>query len=524
MTNSPDPNGPWKCSGNPPGSHPEVENYGDKCLLCPNTRSGKPKPNGGSPGKDKSKLVTPVSILVVAAILGITWLLLKPRQPVEIAGPEPIPTPTTYNPPPPPPSPTVERYSSGEGVLLIGKSNPDRDRGIEAFKAGNYSQAAQEFEKAVLGDRTSPELQIYLNNAKARQAGTPFVLAVVVPIDSNVTSAEEILRGVADAQTQFNDAKGLNNQLLEIAIANDGNDPAIATEVAQKLANDPNILAVIGHNSSDASKAALVEYEKAGIAMVSPTSTSTELSGNSFFRTLPSDAVSGAKLANHVWNTLILDRVAIFYNPNSSYSNSLYQVFAGKFQQLGGQVVKTIDIADSEFNAKQEIKAIQNQAQAQAIVLFPNTDKTSRAIAIAKANSNEPTSQRLTLLGGDALYSPDTLTSGGNAVEGLILAVPWVAETDYAKRAERRWQGDVSWRTAMSFDATQALIKTLSSGASRTTVLQNLKNTNLSASETAGEALVFEPTGDRQAYPILVEVVRSPGGPKDSPFAFKPIR
>jgi ABC-type branched-subunit amino acid transport system substrate-binding protein len=76
----------------------------------------------------------------------------------------------------------------------------------------------------------------------------------------------------------------------------------------------------------------------------------------------------------------------------------------------------------------------------------------------------------------------------------------------------------------MSFDATQALIKTLSSGASRTTVLQNLKNTNLSASETAGEALVFEPTGDRQAYPILVEVVRSPGGPKGSPFAFKPIR
>ncbi|WP_254173564.1 ABC transporter substrate-binding protein [Planktothrix pseudagardhii] len=523
MTNSPDPNGPWKCSGNPPGSHPEVENYGDKCLLCPNTRLGKPKPNGGSPGKDKSKLVTLVSILVVAAILGVTWLLLKPRQEVEIAGPEPIPTPTTtYNPPPPPPSPTVERYSSGERVLLIGKSNTDRDRGIEAFKAGNYSQAAQEFEKAVLGDRTNPELQIYLNNAKARQAGTPFVLAVVVPIDSNVTSAEEILRGVADAQTQFNDAKGLNNQLLEIAIANDGNDPAIATEVAQKLANDPNILAVIGHNSSDASKAALVEYEKAGIAMVSPTSTSTELSGNSFFRTLPSDAVSGAKLADYAWNTLLLDKVVIFHNPNSSYSKSLEQAFATQFQQLGGQVVKTINIADPNFNAEQEIKAIQNQAQ--AVILFPNTKTTSTAIGVAVANSNQPATQRLKLLGGDALYTPATLTSGSNAVEGLILAVPWVAETEYAKRAERRWLGGVNWRTAMSFDATQALIKTLSSSASRTTVLQNLKNTNLSASETAGEALIFEPTGDRQAYPILVQAVRSSGGPSGSPFAFKPIK
>ena len=521
MTNSPDPNGPWKCSGNPPGSHPEVENYGDKCLLCPNTRSGKPKPNGGSPGKDKGKLAAIVSVLVVAVMGSAALLWIKSKPP--IPEPEPTPTPiTTYNSPPVLPLQPVERYSSGERLLFTGKSNPDRDRGIEAFKAGNYSQAAQEFEKAVLGDRTSPELQIYLNNAKARQAGTPFVLAVVVPIDSNVTSAEEILRGVADAQTQFNDSKGLNNQLLEIAIANDSNDPAIATEVAQKLANDPNILAVIGHNSSDASKAALVEYEKAGIAMVSPTSTSTELSGNSFFRTLPSDAVSGAKLADYAYNTLLLDKVAIFHNPNSSYSKSLEQAFATQFQQLGGQVVKTINIADPNFNAEQEIKAIQNQAQ--AVILFPNTKTTSTAIGVAVANSNQPATQRLKLLGGDALYTPATLTSGSNAVEGLILAVPWVAETEYAKRAERRWLGGVNWRTAMSFDATQALIKALSSSASRTTVLQNLKNTNLSASETAGEALIFEPTGDRQAYPIFVQAVRSSGGPSGSAFAFKPIR
>ncbi|MBD2481586.1 ABC transporter substrate-binding protein [Planktothrix sp. FACHB-1365] len=519
MTNSPDPNGPWKCTGIPPGSHLEMDNEGDECdhPKCKNTRSGiiqpKPQPNG-----NKSKKFAPiVSVLVVAALLGAGWWWLKPGQTPEV----PPETPPTTNPPFPPPPPCC---SSGEKVMFIGKTNPDRENGIKEFKAGNYRQAIKDFEKAVDGDPTSPELQIYFNNAKARHTGNPFVLAVVVPIDSNETSAEEILRGVADAQTQFNDSKGLNNQLLEIMIGNDSNTPAIATTVAQQLANHPNILAVIGHNSSDASKAALVEYEKAGIAMVSPTSTSTELSGNSFFRTLPSDVVSGAKLANYVWKTLILDRVAIFYNPKSSYSNSLYQVFAQKFQQLGGQVVKTIDINDSEFNAEQEIKAIQNQAQAQAIVLFPNTDTTSRAINVARAVGNEPASQRLTLLGGDALYSPETLTSGSNAVEGLILAVPWVAETDYAKRAERRWQGDVSWRTAMSFDATQALIKTLSSGASRTTVLQNLKNTNLSSSETAGEALVFEPTGDRQAYPILVEVVRSPGGPKGSSFAFKPIR
>jgi branched-chain amino acid transport system substrate-binding protein len=372
-----------------------MDNEEDECAYpgCKNTRSGIIQPEPQLNGNKRKKFAPIVSVLVVAALLGAGGWWLKQVQTSKDSqetktGKTTTSTTTNTTPNPPPPPPLSKCCSSGERVLFTGTSNPDRDNGIKEFKAGNYRQAIKDFEKAVDGDPTSPELQIYFNNAKARHTGNPFVLAVVVPIDSKAKSAEEMLRGVADAQTQFNDSKGLNNQLLEIMIGNDDSNPAIATTVAQQLANHPNILAVIGHNDSDASKAALVEYEKAGIAMVSPTSTSTELSGNSFFRTLPSDAVSGAKLANHVWNTLIWDRVAIFYNPNSSYSNSLYQVFAGKFQQLGGQVVKTIDIADSEFNAKQEIKAIQNQAQAQAIVLFPNTDKTSRAIAIAKANSN----------------------------------------------------------------------------------------------------------------------------------------
>ncbi|MFK0731151.1 MAG: ABC transporter substrate-binding protein, partial [Gloeotrichia echinulata HAB0833] len=131
-----------------------------------------------------------------------------------------------------------------------------------------------------------------------------------------------MLRGVAQAQNQFNDNNVLNDQLLEIAIANDANKPNKAKSIAQELVKDPSILGVIGHYTSDASDAALPEYTKAGLSIVSPTSTSTSLKSDVFFRTVPSDAATGTTLAEYAKKSGI-NTVVFFYNPNKKYSNSL---------------------------------------------------------------------------------------------------------------------------------------------------------------------------------------------------------
>lgn len=519
-----DPNAPWECTGNPPGSHKEIENYGDTCLLCPKQRPGL-KPTNGIPWRA-------IAAVIVLVVLGIAaWRFWS--KPGVVANKE-SPTPTTSltptstgltNPATSPatsPPPRGPRLSSGERIIFLGKQNPDGEEGAKEFKAGDYTKAQNFFKKAVLGDRNSPEFQIYLNNTKARLAGSPFTFAAVVPVRNNTASAEEILRGVADAQTKFNDTGGIDKRLLEIVIANDGNDPPGSAKVAQELAKKPNILGVIGHNASDASKAALVEYEKAGIAMVSPTSTSTALSGTNFFRTVPSDAVSGRKLAEYAKTTLQIDKVAIFYNPNSTYSSSLQQAFEVNFKQAGGTVLPSIDMSNPAFKEQDEIKALQGQVG--AMVLLPDPKFRSVAIRLALANSQLPQDQRMKLLGGDTLYAAQTLLSGEKAVERLTLVVPWFAQTPYAQTAKQRWLGQVSWRTAMSFDATQALIKALSSSASRGAVLQNLKSIDLSPAETSGSALKFETRGDRQGEPLLVQVVEGSGGPPNSKFAFKPIQ
>ncbi len=405
-----------------------------------------------------------------------------------------------------------ERFSWGQRTLFPGKANPNRDKGIRAFKQDKYSEAAEFLEKAVTADRNDPEVLIFYNNAKAYDEGNPLTLGVVVPVYNSETSAKEMLRGVAMAQNKINELGGIDGRLLEIVIANDGNEKENSEKVAEELVADSSILGVIGHNSSSATGAGLKVYERKSLAVISPTSTSTGLMSDVFFRTVPSDAIAGETLAEYVKKTKNISKVAIFYNPESGYSTSLKEAFENRFvQDLGGEVIIK-EINQDSLDIVREIFRI-HKNQAKGIVLFPNTSYTPVAIEIARENADLLEDERLELFGGDSLYKPDTLTNGGESVNNLILAVSWFIEStesqDFKKEGEMQWGGAVSWRTAMSFDATRAYIEALSNSSSdpsRNEVLQELKNVNLPASETSGIPLQFTDEGERNNEPILVQI------------------
>ncbi|MBW4672909.1 MAG: ABC transporter substrate-binding protein [Desmonostoc geniculatum HA4340-LM1] len=411
------------------------------------------------------------------------------------------------------------RISNGDHTLFPTIKNSYRDQGIQAFKQQKYQESSNLFAEAVKVDRKDPEVLIYHNNARAKQKGNPFTLAVAVPAN-NRDLAQEILRGVAQAQHEFNQNDGLSGRLLEIKIANDANQLEQATEVAAQLVKDSSILGIIGHNSSDSTKAALHEYSKTEIPVISPTSTSTQLLGKkNFFRSLPSDAAGGKKLAEYAFKKLEIKTVAIFSNPDSSYSDSMREEFSKTFENLGGKVLKPeINLADKSLDMDAQVSRSLFRHEAQAAVLIPDRERINTALEIAKLNQDVVNRARnrnrnisgMKLLGGDTLYSYDTLSKGGT-VEGLIVVVPWFREAqqakDFSKKAKEQWRGEVSWRTATSYDATQALIHALSANSTRTTVIENLKNNFVvNNTKTSGDTLQFNPQGERQTEPILVQI------------------
>ncbi|MBD2487473.1 ABC transporter substrate-binding protein [Aulosira sp. FACHB-615] len=412
----------------------------------------------------------------------------------------------------------TNRISRGDRTFFPNITNIFRDQAIAAFKQGNYQQAVELFDKAVAANRSDPEVLIYSNNARALQQGSPLTLAVAVPADNRTGNAQEMLRGVAQAQNQFNKNNGFSGRLLEIVIANDSNDPEKAKQIAQELIKDQSILAVIGHNYSEVTQAVLPEYGQAKLAVISPTSTSIFLQNPVFFRAVVSDAAAGQKLAEYTYKNLKLKKVVIFANPKSSYISALRNLFATYFVGLGGEVVRPpmIDLTLNTFDAEKEVPSSLSKYGAEAAMLFPDVKYTEIAINIAKVNQllkNNPSNTQkraLKLIGENSLYSEETLRGGGKDVEGLILSVPWFRGTQkaelFAQQAQQQWGGEISWRTATSYDATKALIKSLSSNASRNTVLENLQNVTLSSNETSGYGLQFTPQRERQGEPILVKV------------------
>ncbi|WP_306426850.1 AAA-like domain-containing protein [Nostoc sp. CHAB 5836] len=424
-----------------------------------------------------------------------------------------------------------ELFSQGERTLFKGNENFNRARGFEAFKNKNYSQAVENFKKAIQASPRDPELQIFYNNAKAYDKGNPLTLAVALPVATRIEIAQEILRGIAQAQDSFNISGGVNSRLLNIVIADDRNNQTQAKKVAQELTKDRNVLGVIGHYTSTKSEAALPEYEKAGIAMISPSSTSTTLKSKSFFRTVTSNKAISKRLADYAISKGYR-KVVIFDNPENNYSKSLEQEFEKSFQNSGGKVIRNINLALPTLNASAEILLSTFDDQADAVILFPNPELISVVIEITRAQKRliNQEGKKLPLLGADTLYNQEILRSSGEAIEGLVLAVPWFAKEENSKKfadeAKERWGGQISWRTATTYDATQAFIKaiSMSNNPTRQTVLQNLKSVNLSPNETSGNRLKFDNKGDREQKPVLVKVERNPDAPFESGFMFKDVK
>jgi ABC-type branched-subunit amino acid transport system substrate-binding protein len=80
----------------------------------------------------------------------------------------------------------------------------------------------------------------------------------------------EVIYAVRLAVREANAAGGAGGYSLALAAYDDGGDPAQAREQADKLATDPDVLAVIGHWRTETTAAAAPEYVAAGLPLLAP--------------------------------------------------------------------------------------------------------------------------------------------------------------------------------------------------------------------------------------------------------------
>ncbi|NEP08196.1 MAG: ABC transporter substrate-binding protein, partial [Okeania sp. SIO4D6] len=395
------------------------------------------------------------------------------------------------------------------------------------------AQAIAQFRQSLQINKNDFETLIYLNNAIAQQKsdtniGQKVEIAVSVPISQESYISQEILRGVAQAQSEFNcglpeislGIKNPENQLncpgsfngkfLKVTIADDEYLPETAEKIAQTLVAKAEIIAVIGHYSSDMTLQAGEIYNKAELVVISPTSTSILLKNFSKFvlRVAPNDSLAAQTLWNYLERQNWADKkIAVAYIPGNSYSQSLAQELN---KLLPEQFVYKCNILSGNFSASDCVEEAQNRG-AEIMFLVPATDRTlSNVIGIIN------NAKGLKLLGGDSVYNFRVLKDAGKQADrgNLTLAIPWHRHpnSQFSQTAQKFWNAEINWRTAKSYDATKTIIKAVDEmmgNYSRKQLQRILSNPNFSLEGVTGK-IRFSESGDRQFLekdkPVLVQV------------------
>lgn len=414
--------------------------------------------------------------------------------------------------------------SSGDRLLFPSLITPLKQQAAQAYAGGNYRQAVGDLENSLKANRNDPEALVYLNNGIALRDNQPsLTLVASLPIGPEENAAKELLRGIAQAQNEINQRGGIRGKKLRILIADDRNDDLLVEQLAKYYSDQPEVLGVIGHFGSDASIAGSVVYESQGLAMISPTSTSTNLSGAGkfIFRTVPSDRFAGSALEKYTLIQLKKRRAAIFYNSTSNYSKSLKDVYTTDLFTDGGEVVAEFDLEVSDFNAANAFGEA-TQKGAEVLVLLPNSAVLDQALQILQVNGG-----RLPSVGGDSMYKPKTLEVAQRDGVNMVIAVPWHIDgnpgASFPKTSRQLWGGEVNWRSAMAYDAAMAFITALgkSPQPTRTTVQAALSDHNFSA-PGAGEPIRFLASGDRNQRIQLVQI--RPGKISGYGYDFVPVK
>jgi branched-chain amino acid transport system substrate-binding protein len=404
----------------------------------------------------------------------------------------------------------AKRLSLGEKILISADNNPDKQAAVKKFAAHNFIEAQTKFTDSLEHYPNDPEALIYYNNSLLVGESETITIGVSIPVGGNLDVAKEILRGVAQAQNEINQQGGIERDgiktLLRVQIANDDNQPEIAQQVAANFVANPQIMGVVGHNSSDASIAAAPIYQKGGLVMISPTSTAREISqaGSYIFRTTPSTRVLADALAEYTVDKLHQQKIAVCADSTSPASQSFKDEFSLSLSESGGEVTPTsCNFAGANFNPD-EIPAKAIADASEALLLIPSVDKINQALDVARANQN-----RLTILGNDVMYTYETLKVGQSDIKGIVIPTAWhpnaTADPTYNQNAVKLWGMPGNWRTATAYDATKALIAGLSTAKTRQELQQALSNPGFAEQGALG-TINFKLSGDRQSNVTLIKV------------------
>ncbi|MEV6630584.1 branched-chain amino acid ABC transporter substrate-binding protein [Actinoplanes sp. NPDC051470] len=297
------------------------------------------------------------------------------------------------------------------------------------------------------------------------------------------------LNGAKLAVKQFNTANP-NCKVTMQEFDTQGNADQ-ATPIANQVAQDQSFVGVIGGHFSGESKATMPIYEAAGMVMVSPSATATELTagGNkSFHRVVGNDGTQGAAAVEYIKNVSKSQKVFLI-DDGQTYGVGIIDVVK---KGLGATVAGSDKVQTDQTNFDATISKIKS-AKADLIAYGGYTNEAAPLLKQARAAG-----VTAKFLGFDGLYDPGFPKGAGDAANDAVVTCPCLpadkAGGTFAKDYQAEYNIAPGSYGAEGFDGANVFLDGFKAG--KKTRADLLAWVDSYDKQGVSKYIKFDPTGD----------------------------
>ncbi len=220
---------------------------------------------------------------------------------------------------------------------------------------------------------------------------------------------------------KVNAAGGIDGKMIEVVVEDDQCKAEIAVNTAAKLVGE-DVVAVIGHICSGATKAALDIYNSSSIPTISPSATSPELtqSGDypNFLRTIAPDDAQAVLQVDFAINTLGAKKIAVLHD-KGDYGKGLAEFAKAAIEADGSASVVLFEgVTPGAVDYSAVINKIEASG-ADTVIYGGYHPEAAQIVGQMKSKGMD-----LAFIGGDGVMDATFVAVAGKNAEGVYATAP----------------------------------------------------------------------------------------------------
>lgn len=244
----------------------------------------------------------------------------------------------------------------------------------------------------------------------------PIRIGLSAPITGNYAEFGENFRFAAEMATKrINDEGGLLGRKVELVIVDSKGDPKESALIAQKMVEDPTIVAQVGDFTSTCCMASAPIYERAGMVQISPTASHPDFapSGKYMFGVIGTQAAEGPFNAEFTGKDFLEAKsVGIIY-----INNDWGQITMEEFRKACDRIGLPVTGVELFMEAERDYGAVLNklrQTNPDSIFIVAHYNEAAAICRqIGKMN------WKIKKYSPSSIFSAKMIELGGRSVEGI---------------------------------------------------------------------------------------------------------